>query len=170
MKIGKKSLNSIALEKQKQNLGTPTIPVSRNATVFQFPDLSTSSNTNTTNIKSEPSVEATKVVQALTFSDEKPNNNTSEHLYATVNKPKNGQNGQNGQKSSLTTAESNSLKHTLPQHPYESHKNLSLQNFPPPPQQLPVASFKFKPISPLRQFQSLPAWTPAPPPALSLWC
>ena len=133
MKIGKKSLNSIALEKQKQNLGTPTIPVSRNATVFQFPDLSTSSNT--TNIKSEPSVEATKVVQALTFSDEKPNNNTAEHLYATVNKPKNGQNGQNGQKSSLTTAESNSLKHTLPQHPYESHKNLSLQNFPPPPQQ-----------------------------------
>ena len=67
MKIGKKSLNSIALEKQKQNLGTPTIPVSRNATVFQFPDLSTSSNSNMTNIKSEKLEETSKVVQALTF-------------------------------------------------------------------------------------------------------
>ena len=42
MKIGKKTLNSIAMENQKQINTHPSsgVAVSRNATVFQFPDLS----------------------------------------------------------------------------------------------------------------------------------
>ena len=70
LKIGKKTLNSIALEK-KQNLGgTPNIPVSRNATVFQFPDLSAATS-KVESIQEAP----TKTVQALKFEEVKPNIN-----------------------------------------------------------------------------------------------
>ena len=123
LKIGKKSLNSIALEKKQNELSTtPSIPVSRNATVFQFPDLAASMPSQTQSVSKHNEA----VIQQPSLVNEKPKTNGVEPLYATVNKTKQETNDHKPIVNHHTSHQNSIPTQMMPQ-------NLQQQSLPNPP-------------------------------------